>query len=245
MRRRVLIAMGWLALWQAAAWAVGRGVILVGPLEAAGTLLRMARTAAFWQTAARTTLRIGGGFLLAFGAGVALGAAAWRRRLVRDLLAPAVAVMKSVPVVCFVILVLVWLGSGRLTAVIVFLIAFPVAYTQTAEGLARTDPALLEMAEVFQMRPWSRVRGLYLPALLPSLESGCSLALGLSWKSGVAAEVIGTPLHSIGQELYFAKIYLEIDRLFAWTLVILAGSFLFERGFLWLLRRCAGALEGT
>ena len=245
MKRKALIILGWLAVWQTAAWAVGRGVILVGPMEAAGTLLRLAAAPEFWHTAAFTMLRIAGGFLLAFCAGAALGAAAWRRPLVRDILAPAVAVMKSVPVACFVILVLVWLGSGRLTAVIVFLIAFPILYTQTLEGLGRTDRRLAEMAAVFRMGLWGRVRGLYLPALLPSLESGCSLAMGLSWKSGVAAELIGTPLHSIGQELYFAKIYLEIDRLFAWTLVILAVSFLFERGFLWLLRRCVGALEGV
>ena len=245
MRRKALIVLGWLAAWQLAAWAVGRSVVLAGPIEAAGTLVRLALTAEFWRTAAFTMLRIAGGFLAAFCAGTALGAAAWRWRLVREILAPAVGVMKSVPVACFVVLILVWLGSGRLTAVIVFLIAFPVLYLQTIEGLERTDRALLEMAEVFRMGLWSRVRGLYLPALLPSLESGCSLALGLAWKSGVAAEVIGTPLHSIGQELYFAKIYLEIDRLFAWTVVILLGSLLFERGFLYLLRRCAGALEGV
>ncbi len=245
MKCKALIIFLWLAAWQAAAWAVGRSVILVGPLEAGETLLRMAVTAEFWRTATLTAARIGGGFLLAFCAGVGLGAAARRWQLLQDILAPAVSAVKSVPVACFVILVLVWLGSGRLTLVIVFLIAFPVLYLQTLEGLGRADGQLLEMAQVFCMKPWSRVRGIYLPALLPSLESGCSLALGLSWKSGVAAEVIGTPLHSIGQELYFAKIYLEMDRLFAWTLVILAGSFLFERGFLWLLRRCARALEGT
>ena len=67
----------------------------------------------------------------------------------------------------------------------------------------------------------------------------------MSWKSGVAAEVIGTPMHSIGQQLYFAKIYLEIDRLFAWTFVIVVLSALFERGFLWVLGRIAGRMEGT
>lgn len=242
--RRFWIVLGWLTAWQIAAWAVGQSVILVGPLETLRTLGQMAVTAEFWQTVAFTAARIAGGFLLAFIAGVALGAAACRWKLVEEVLAPPVAAMKSVPVACFVILVLVWLGSGRLTGVIVFLIAFPVLYLQTLEGLGRRDRRLLEMAEVFRMGRWSRLRGIDLPALLPSLESGCKLALGLSWKSGVAAEVIGTPLHSVGQQLYFAKIYLGIDRLFAWTLVILLCSLLFERGFLCLLRRCAGALEG-
>ena len=241
--RRIVIVLGWLLLWQLASLAVGQSVILAGPVETLQALATLAVTAAFWQTVAHTMLRIAGGFLLAFCAGIVLGAAACRWKLLEEILAPVVSVMKSVPVVCFVILALAWVGSRRLTLVVVFLIVFPILYVQTMEGLKRTDSALLEMAQVFGMKPWKRVRCLYLPALLPSLTAGCRLALGLSWKSGVAAEVIGTPMRSIGQQLYFAKIYLEMDRMFAWTLVILLCSLLFERGFLWLLCRCNHALE--
>ena len=243
--KRPLIVLGWLVLWQAASWWVDEPVVLAGPLEALAALGTMGRTAAFWQTVLFTGLRIAGGFLLAFAAGTGLGAASVRCPLLADLLAPAVTAMKSVPVVCFVILALVWVGSDQLTFVIVFVIAFPILYVQTREGLGRVDGALLEMAKVFRMNGWRRARYLYLPALMPSLTSGCQLALGLSWKSGVAAEVIGTPLHSIGQELYFAKIYLEIDQLFAWTFVIILLSLAFERLFLTLLGRVGRALEGT
>ena len=243
--KRPLIVLGWLVLWQAASWWVDEPVVLAGPLEALAALGTMGRTTAFWQTVLFTGLRIAGGFLLAFAAGTGLGAASVRCPLLADLLAPAVTAMKSVPVVCFVILALVWVGSDQLTFVIVFVIAFPILYVQTREGLGRVDGALLEMAKVFRMNGWRRARYLYLPALMPSLTSGCQLALGLSWKSGVAAEVIGTPLHSIGQELYFAKIYLEIDQLFAWTFVIILLSLAFERLFLTLLGRVGRALEGT
>jgi NitT/TauT family transport system permease protein len=61
------------------------------------------------------------------------------------------------------------------------------------------------------------------------------VALGMSWKSGIAAEVIGVPLHSIGEKLYLSKIYLSTADLFAWTLVIILLSALFEFFFLWLL----------
>lgn len=243
--KKALITLGWLALWQLASLWVNQSVILAGPVEAFRALLTMGVTGEFWQTVAFTLLRIAGGFLLAFCAGVALAALAHRCPLAGEILAPAVTVMKSVPVVCFVILALVWVGSQNLTFVIVFVIVFPVLYLQTLEGLARADVRLLEMARVFRLSGWKRLRYVYLPALLPSLTSGCQLALGMSWKSGVAAEVIGTPMHSIGQQLYFAKIYLEIDRLFAWTFVIVVLSALFERGFLWVLGRIAGRMEGT
>lgn len=241
--KRVLIVLGWLLLWQAASFFIGQSVILPGPLEAAAALAAQMAAAEFWRAAAFTMARIAGGFLLAFFAGLFLGWAAYRHAFLRDILAPAVSVMKCVPVACFVVLALVWAGSERLTFLVVFFIAFPILYQQTMEGLRQTDAGLLEMADTFGMSLRNRLVYLYLPALLPALLSGCRLALGLGWKSGVAAELIGTPLHSIGQQLYFAKIYLETDRLFAWTLVIVLCSLLFEKAFLWLLARLAALLE--
>ena len=55
---------------------------------------------------------------------------------------------------------------------------------------------------------------------------------GLCWKAGVAAEVIGIPGGSIGEKLYHAKIYLNTPDLFAWTIVIIGISVLFEKLFL-------------
>ena len=58
----------------------------------------------------------------------------------------------------------------------------------------------------------------------------------MSWKSGIAAEVIGVPAHTIGENLYMAKIYLATADLFAWTIVIILVSSLFEK--LLLLEMC-------
>ena len=64
-----------------------------------------------------------------------------------------------------------------------------------------------------------------------------STALGMSWKSGVAAEVIGIPQASIGEQLYYSKLYLDTAGLFAWTFAIIVISAVFERFFLSLLMR--------
>ena len=108
---------------------------------------------------------------------------------------------------------------------------------RTIGELAQTDPKLLEMAVVFRMPVWRKIRFIYLPALVPYLVSGCRIALGMSWKSGAAAEVIGLPEHSIGEHLYMAKIYLETADLFAWTLVIILVSAVFEQMVLFLISR--------
>ena len=108
-------------------------------------------------------------------------------------------------------------------------------YVSTLSGLEHTDRKLLEMALVFRMPLLKQIRYIYIPAVLPYLISGCRTALGMSWKSGVAAEVIGIPEGSIGEQLYYSKLYLDTAGLFAWTFVIIIASAVFERLFLYLL----------
>ena len=65
--------------------------------------------------------------------------------------------------------------------------------------------------------------------MLPFVVAGCETGVGLAWKSGIAAEVIGLPTGSIGERMYQAKIFLSTPDLFAWTVVVVALSVAFER----------------
>ena len=91
-------------------------------------------------------------------------------------------------------------------------------------GLDSTDPRLIEMARVFRVPFRRQLSTVYLSQVAPFLRSGLSLAIGLCWKSGVAAEVIGIPSGSIGEKLYKAKIYLETPDLFCWTVAVVVLS---------------------
>ena len=180
--------------------------------------------------------KISTGFLGAFLAGILTGSAACRFPFLKDLLEPVMVLVKSVPVASFVILALIWIGSRNLSVFIAFLVVFPMIYINTIAGLHSAEPQLLEMARVFHMSGWKKFRYIYWPALLPYLISGANISLGMSFKSGIAAEVIGVPDHSIGEKLYMAKIYLSTADLFAWTLVIIVISGLFEKVFIALLK---------
>jgi NitT/TauT family transport system permease protein len=225
----------WLLLWQVASTALHNNIILVGPLEVIHSLLFQAFTVEFWKTIAFSFGKISLGFFLAFMAGIITGGAAHRFPLLEDFLQPPVSFLKSVPVASFIILALIWIGSENLSLFISFLVVFPMIYLHTMAGLRSADKKLLEMAKVFRMPPFKKMYYIYRPALLPHLISGCRVALGMSFKSGIAAEVIGVPGHSIGERLYMAKIYLSTADLFAWTLVIVVISAAFEALFLWVL----------
>ena len=100
-----------------------------------------------------------------------------------------------------------------------------------------------EMAKMYRLSPLRRLLLVELPHVKSHLLSGTATALGMAWKSGIAAEVIGIPMGSIGENLYQSKVYFDTSGLFAWTAVIVALSVLFTRMVLHALRLAYRRLE--
>ena len=214
----------WLIVWELLALWVAEPILLVTPFAALRRLTQLVQETVFWKSIVFTVGHILMGFGLSAVLGIGLAALAYRFRLVRELLAPLSASVKSIPVASFVILVLLWVPSRNLSIIVSLLIGFPVIYANVLMGLDSTDPKLIEMAKVFRVPFMTQLRAIYLYQVLPFLRSGLAVAIGLCWKSGVAAEVIGIPKGSIGEMLYKAKVYLETPDLFCWTLVIVLLS---------------------
>ena len=231
-RRQYCILAFWIAVWFVLAAAVDNRILLATPLETFWALISRLSKGSFYLAAGRSLLRIGTGFLAGFAAALLLAMGSRRFPLLEDVLAPVLNLMKAIPVASFVVLLLIWWGSSFLSVAICFLVVLPNVYISTLEGLKSTDWRLLEMAEVFRLTFWSRFFYIYRPALKPFLYSSLKISLGMCWKSGIAAEVIGTPDNSIGEQMYLAKIYLDTAGVFAWTAVIVLLSVLFEKVFL-------------
>ena len=225
----------WLGVWQAAGLLVGSDILLASPLDTCRRLVSIVASERFLPILWFSFSRIAGGFLAAFVLGVALGFLANRSSLIRELLAPLVLAFKSIPVACIVVLLLIWVGSREVSGIAVFLMAFPALYLATVEGLGQVDEKLGQMLSVFGVGPVRRLLAHTWPSLLPYLVATSRNACGMAWKAGVAAELIGTPLGSMGERIYQAKILLETADLFAWTVIVVAVSYLCEQAFLWLL----------
>ena len=247
MRRigRVLLpVLFWLGVWQLTAAAVGQELLLPGPAAVGRRLLELAAGAVFWQTALASLLRIFGGLLLGVALGALLaGLTAWVP-LLDWVLTPAVKVVRATPVASFILLVYLWVERGRVPGLISALMVLPVVWGNVTRGIAETDPQLLELARAYGFGRGRTLRRIYIPSVLPYFASGCRTALGLAWKAGVAAEVLCQPQNAIGTQIYNTKYYLETPSLCAWTLVVIALSFLLEWAVGGLLRRAEGPEGG-
>ena len=232
-----------LLLWQFAAMAVNMDMLLASPLQVLSRLFTVWREPGFASAILFSAARIGLGFLLAFGLGTVFAVLAGQLPAVETILWPWVSAFRSVPVASFIILALIWLSSRQLTVFIAFLIAFPVIYSNVLQGIRSTDGKMQEMVKLFRV-PWPR-RFLYvtLPSIKPFLISASGVSMGMCWKAGVAAEVIGVVKGSVGEKLYEAKIYLLSADLFAWTVLIILSSVIMEKAFLFLLKRVFAGVE--
>ncbi len=227
----------WLLIWQLAAGAVGKELLLPGPWTVARTLAALVVTAKFWQITALTLLRVFAGMLAGAALGTVLAvltcASVWCDRL----LSPLVKVIRATPVASFILLVLLWVSTGRVPGVISALMVLPVLWGNVSKGIRETDPQLLELAAAYRFGRGRTLKLVYLPAAAPYFAAGVETGLGLSWKAGVAAEVLCRPRLAIGTQVFFSRTYMETANLFAWTLVVILLSFLLESVLVRLLRK--------
>lgn len=252
--KNILIPLAfWLAVWQIAAWAVGGHVhgwyregafvpvesalLLPGPWTTAKTLGALVVTADFRRITALTLVRVFAGTLagavLGTGAAVLTCLSVWCDRL----LSPLIKVIRATPVASFILLVLLWVYTGRVPGVISALMVLPVLWGNVSKGIRATDPQLLELARAYRFGRGRTLKLVYVPSVMPYFSAGVETGLGLAWKAGVAAEVLCHPKLAIGTQIYYSKLYLETPELFAWTAVVILLSFLVETVLVRLLRK--------
>ncbi len=234
----------WISIWFIAAFFIDNTILLPSPASVAGSLWELMGQKGFYFSILFSLKGIALGFLIGLLSGIILAALSHINSFARAFTGIFIKLIKSVPVASFVILVLFWISGNRLSILISAMIVLPVIYTNVLSALDNTDTKILEFAKVFRLSVFKKIRYIYIPSIMPSLISACSVTIGYAWKSGVAAEIIGLINNSVGNELYKTKLYLETPKLFAWTIVIITVSFLCEKAVLLLLKLINRKLGG-
>ena len=230
------VAAFWLAVWALAAALVAQPLILPGPGAVALALLRLVCDGGTWAILAGSGARILGGLALAAVCGGLLAGITSRSQAFARLVAPALSFVKATPVACVVVLLLIWVGSVRVSIAAVFLMALPGVYFSLAEGLAQVDKPLEQMFRLHGVRGWRLFCTHTWREVLPFALSCARAVIGMSWKAGVAAELIGMAVGTVGERIYQAKLLIETADLLAWTVLVVAASWTCERVLVWLLR---------
>ena len=233
----VLVAAFWLTLWYVCALAVGNPIIFPTPTETVVRLFELMLTKEFLKFTLASLARVIAGILFAVPAAFAAAAVCSYSRVADRLFEPAVLLMRSIPVVSFILIAVFIFERGIIPSAITFIMIFPVLYRNLREGISQTPRELLEMADVFRLSTYLKIKNVYLPAVMPYFYSALTTSVGLGIKAGIAAEVVAYIPSSIGKKLSDAKSYMEPADLLAWTAVIVILSLLIEKAIRLLIGR--------
>ena len=227
--KKTIIILIWILIWQVTALIIDNDIYFAGPIDTIKELFDLFGSSEYWLTIANSLGRIIAGFLIAFALGYGFSFVSYSLPVIKEFLAPFIALLKSVPVASVVVMLLIWFGSDNITYVIAFMVVFPAIYISMLEGLESTDPDMLEMARSFRMSKLKTYRYIYRAAYMSGLNAAIKVSIGMCFKACVAAEIIGLPSLSIGEHIYMGKIYFETRSVFAWTASLIVLSVIVEK----------------
>lgn len=231
--KAIIVATFWIFIWEAASRIVSANnelllLILPSPFTVFKKWLEIAFTAPYIKATLFSLIRVFSGFLIGALIGFFLGVITHISNFAYSLLSPVLKLILTVPVVAIIILVYLFFETNYLPIFIVCLMVLPLIWQTVNDGLKSTDKSLLEMSKVYKLSTVKTLLSVKLPYLLPNLITACVNALGLAWKSGIAAEVICLPDSSLGTLLWRSKGNVNFDEVYAVTLTVVFLSILIE-----------------
>ncbi len=231
--RVVMVTALWVLLWDLAAILLSRNnelmlLLLPRPATVFDKWLEIAFTEEFLQSVMSSLLRIMSGFAIGLVIGFFAGVLTNFVRLADWILSPIFKMIRAVPVVAITILFFSLFKSDRLPTVIVALMVIPLVWATVHDGLSRENKELSEMAKLYRLSPQKQFLNIKLPSLTPSLLTASVNALGLAWKSGIAAEVISEPNVALGTIMMEGKGMIDFSVVYAVTLTVVILSLVIE-----------------
>lgn len=226
--KKICIIIFWGLIWELCSLFINNPILLPSPIEVFKVLFLLIGKIYFWKSVFNSIFRVILGLSLSIALGILVGIIAGLNSFIEELLQPLMVVIKATPVMSIIILALVWFKSSNVVIFTTILICFPIIYTNVLQGITAVDMYLIQMANIYKVKKIYVIKDIYLPSIKHYIVSGILMCLGLGWKVSVASEILSTPRYSIGLNLLTAKSTLETAELFAWTIVVVLLSFIFE-----------------
>jgi NitT/TauT family transport system permease protein len=215
-------------LWKGLSVFIGKEIILPSPEATLIKIIEIALGKNFLIIVFSTIKRTLVSFFLSFLFAILFGFLASKYRIIQLIMDTVVSIIRSLPTMAIIILSLIWLGGEKSPILIGFIVVFPILYSNIIEGIKNVDSKLIEMAEMYSVNRKNMMLNIYLPSIKNYLFAGINAALGLAFKVMISAEVMAQPKYAMGTMLYIEKINLEMSGVFAWAIILVLISFIFD-----------------
>jgi len=235
----LLVVVAFLVIWE----VVIRFTMLLSPLffpppsHILQTLVEYGISGNLWTNLWHTTYRFSLALLSGGTSGLLCGMAAGSSIRVRNFFDPLVAMLHPLPKIALLPLVMILLGIGETSKIVVIAISvfFPM-FINAMSGVSAISPRYLEIAQNYGASRLDIVRFVALPGSLPSIFAGIRIAVNIAWVVTIAIELVASTT-GLGHEIWFVWQLLQVDKLFANLIVIAVIGYLTNVLIDWIQKR--------
>lgn len=232
MKRIVLTCLSILLIpvaWQLLSWQMAQPQLIPSFPDLIRALLRLVYTPGFLVSIGTTLLRACAGLLLSLVAASITAFLLNRSEAIRFLFMPWLSLLRSVPVISFILLALIFLNPEMIPLLIAFLTMYPLLTENLLKGLMNRRDSWKMLARQFHLNAWNRLFQINNPQLRPYLFSGLASAVGFGWRAIIMGEVLSQCVDGIGKRMKEAQVFIDVPELIAWTLVAIVLSWLTDK----------------
>ena len=232
MKRIVLTCLSILLIpvaWQLLSWQMAQPQLIPSFPDLIRALLRLVYTPGFLVSIGTTCLRACVGLLLSLAAASITAFLLNRSEAIRFLFMPWLSLLRSVPVISFILLALIFLNPEMIPLLIAFLTMYPLLTENLLKGLMNRRDSWKMLARQFHLNAWNRLFQINYPQLRPYLFSGLASAVGFGWRAIIMGEVLSQCVDGIGKRMKEAQVFIDVPELIAWTLVAIVLSWLTDK----------------
>jgi NitT/TauT family transport system permease protein len=228
------------ALWHVASVWLLNSILFPPPARVVAKAIELAQEGTLWENASVSLQRIALGFIFGSLIGIPVGMAIGSFALVRRILEPYTEFLRFIPATALITVAVIWFGIGEGSKI--FLIIYTTVFIviiNTAAGVSAVAPNKIRAA-----RSLGATRGqvfwyVALPATVPYILTGMRLAMGNSFVTIIAAELVAANV-GLGKMIWDARLYMLVDQIFVALLVLGLLGFTADRLFRWAIYAFAG-----
>ena len=232
MKRIVLTCLSILLIpvaWQLLSWQMAQPQLIPSFPDLIRALFRLVYSPGFLVSIGTTCLRACVGLLLSLAAASITAFLLNRSEGIRLLFIPWLSLLRSVPVISFILLALIFLNPEMIPLLIAFLTMYPLLTENLLKGLMNRRDSWKMLARQFHLNAWNRLFQINYPQLKPYLFSGLASAVGFGWRAIIMGEVLSQCVDGIGKRMKEAQVFIDVPELIAWTLVAIVLSWLTDK----------------
>lgn len=199
-----------IGIWQVAAMFSGP-TILASPAETFTAAIELARDGRLWDSTYISLQRILIGWGIGVAVGVPIGILTGRIKIVSALLEPYIQFFRFIPPVALVTLAIAWFGMGEMSKVsLIFYTTVFIVIVNTQAGVFAIPDSKLRAAASLGANPRQILGHIVLPSTIPYIVTGARLAMGNSFLTIVAAEMVAAQ-EGLGSLIWTSRNFGRID----------------------------------